>query len=293
MARMAQVIAEKDAQQLLKGITVPPQPQIMVDLQMEMAMPDVCMDTIMAIIAKDVGLSGSILKVVNSPFFGLRNKITSIKQALSLLGTSNITNIVNSLSIRSCLTDSVIIEMTHFWDNAIDVAMACAAIARLTGVSSADEAYTLGLFHNAGIPLMMGKFEHYSKVLEKAYAEPRRRITDIENDLLDSNHAVVGYFVAKAWKLPCYISEAIADHHKTEDIFADKVQCNKQKKNLLSILKLAETTCRTYKTIGNAKKDYEFERIKDNLLIYIGLSEFDFEDLQAELIDMGLAQGVV
>lgn len=114
----------------------------MVDLQMEMTMPNVCMDTIMAIIAKDVGLSGSILKVVNSPFFGLRNKITSIKQALSLLGIANVTNIVNSLSIRSSLTDSAIIEMTYFWDNAIDVAMVCAAISRLTGVSSPDEAYT-------------------------------------------------------------------------------------------------------------------------------------------------------
>ena len=285
---MTQVIAKETAQQLLKGITVPPQPQIMVDLHMEMAMPDICMDTIMLIIAKDVGLSGSILKVVNSPFFGLRNRITSIQQALSLLGITNITNIVNSLSIRSSLTDRSIIEMTHFWDNAIDVAMACAAISRLTGVSLADEAYTLGLFHNAGIPLLIGKFDHYSSVIKKAYAEPKRRITDIENDQIDCNHAVIGYFVAKAWKLPVYICEAIADHHKTEDIFADTVQCDKQKKNLLAILKLAEVTCNTYKTLGNAKKDYEFERIKSNLLIYIGLSEYDFEDLQAELIDMGL-----
>lgn len=251
---MTQVIAEKAAQQLLKGITVPPQPQIMVDLQMEMAKPDVSMDTITAIITKDVGLAGCILKVVNSPYFGLRNKITSIKQALSLLGIANITNIVNSLSIRSSLTDISIIELTQFWDNAVDVAMVCAAISRFTGVSSADEAYTLGLFHNAGIPLLMGKFDHYPTALEHAYAEPKRRITDVENDLIDCNHAVVGYFVAKAWKLPSYISEAIADHHKTEDIFADKVPCDKQKKNLLATLKLAEATCKTYKTLGKAKK---------------------------------------
>jgi HD-like signal output (HDOD) protein len=94
---MTQVTAEEAAQQLLKGITVPPQPQITVDLQMEMAMPDVWMDTIMTIIAKDVGLSGCILKVLNSPFFGLRNKITSIQQAFSLLGITKVTNIVNSL----------------------------------------------------------------------------------------------------------------------------------------------------------------------------------------------------
>jgi HD-like signal output (HDOD) protein len=290
---MTPVIAEEAAQQLLKGITVPPQPQIMVDLQMEMLMPDVSMDAIIDIIAKDVGLSGCVLKVVNSPFFGLRNKITSIHQALSLLGFANVTNIVNSLSIRSSLSDSSIVDMTQFWDNSIDVALACAAISRLTGVSPADEAYSLGLFHNAGIPLLISKFDRYSHILNSAYADPKRRITEVENQAIDTNHAVVGYFVAKTWKLPSYIYEAIADHHKTEDIFADKLPCDKKKKNLLATLKLAETICKTYKTLGSVSRDYEFERIKSNLLIYIGLSEYDFEDLQAELIDMGLNQGGV
>lgn len=289
---MTPVIQEEAAQELLKGITVPPQPQVMVDLQMEMFMPEVSMDAISAIITRDVGLSGSVLKVVNSPFFGLPNKISSIHQALSLLGIANVTNIVNSLSIRSSLSDSAIVEMTQFWDNAVDVAMACAAISRLTGVSSADEAYTLGLFHNAGIPLLISKFDRYSAILQAAYADPKRRITEVENERIDTNHSVVGFFVAKTWKLPTYISEAIADHHKTEDIFADNVPCDKQKKNLLATLKLAEAICKTHKTLGRAKTDYEFERIKPDLLLYAGLSEYDFEDLQAELIDMGINSGL-
>lgn len=290
---MTQVIAETAAQKLLKGITIPPQPQIMVDLHMELVMPDVCIDAIADIITKDAGISGSILKVVNSPFFGLRNQITSIKQALSLLGINNIVNIVNSLSIRDSLSDNSIIEMTRFWDNSIDVAMAAATISRLIGISSPDEAYTLGLFHNCGISLLINKYEHYPQILENAYAQDSRQITDIENDMLECNHSVIGYYVARAWKLPDYLGEAIADHHKTEEIFSDQVKCDKRKKNLLATLKLAETICKTHQSLGKAENDYEFERIKTDLLIYIGLSEYDLEDLQYELVEMGINEGTV
>ena len=286
---MIQVIAEDIAQQLLKGVTIPPQPQIMVDLHMEMAAADVCMETVVDIISKDVGISGCVLKIVNSPFFKRRNHITSIKQALSLLGIRNIANIVNSLSIRDSFSDANIIEMTRFWDNAMDVAMTCAAISRSIGIATPDEAYTLGLFHNVGIPLLVNKFDHhYKQVLEAAYGQAERRVTDIENAKIDTNHAVVGYYVARAWKLPVYLSEVVADHHKAEDIFSEKIYCDKPKMNLLAILKLAETICKTYKTLGNAPIDYEFERIKHDVLLYVGLSDYEFEDLRAELIEMNL-----
>lgn len=285
---MAQIITEDATEKLLKGITIPPQPQLMVDLHMEMAMPEPSFAEIAKIITRDVGLSGGILKVINSPFFQLRNQVTSIGQALNLLGMTNIINIVNSLSIRNALSDNTIRELTRFWDNAQDVAMAAAAISKLTGVAAPDEAYSLGLFHNSGIPLLMNKFPHYPAVLKEAYAEPAKLITDVENARIASNHSVVGYYVAKAWKLPGYIAQAIADHHKAGPIFSDKIACEPIEKNLLAILKLAETTCGTHKMLGDASIDHEFERIKTDLLIYIGLSEYDFEDLRAEVRDMGL-----
>ncbi|WP_347989344.1 HDOD domain-containing protein [Methylomonas sp. AM2-LC] len=283
---MAQVIEEETANKLLKGICIPPQPQIMVDLQMEMQMPETSLENICAIISKDIGISGCILKVVNSPFFKLSNQIASIKEALCLLGIVNIANIINSLSIRDSFSDAKIIEMTPFWDNAMDVAMTSAAISRQLGLATPDEAYTLGLFHNTGIPLLVDKHPQYPKILAEAYNESKRKITDIENDRIGTNHAVVGYFVAKAWKLPSYLAEVIASHHKTEDIFADIVQTDKHQKNLLAILKLAENTCKSCQTFGHTRVDHEFLRIKKNILIYIGLSEYDFEDLQHELLEM-------
>jgi len=281
-----QDITEEKTKTLLKGIMIPPQPQIMVDLHAEMENPNMNMAVIATIIAKDIGLSGSILKVVNSPFFGLRHHVTSIQQALNLLGSANVINIVNSVSIRNHLSDSSISDMTAFWDNAMDTAMIAGAVAKITKIAAPDEAYTLGLFHDAGIPLMMLKFKHHPKVLRAAYKEQVLPVTDIENQQLETNHAVIGYFVAKTWKLPNYLSEAIADHHKTGDIFSNKRACNPQKKNLLAVLKLAETISQTSQVLGHVDINYEFERIKSDLFSYLNWSEYDFEEMQEEIKDL-------
>lgn len=285
---MNQLIEQETVNRLLKGINIPPQPQIMVDLQMVLIEENVNLEAVAAIITRDVGLSGCLLKVVNSSIFGLPKHVGSIAQALSLLGVNNVLNIVNSLSIRDRLSDSMIIELTGFWDNAADVAATSAAFARLTGIAPPDEAYTLGLFHNSGIPLLMNRFPIYRGVLVNAYADVNHNMTDIENAMIDCNHSVVGYYVAKSWKLPGHICEAIADHHRTEQYFIQESPCDSRKKNLLAILKLAEMVCKTYKTLGHAAKDHEFARIKKGILLFLGLSEYDLEDLLAEIGDLGL-----
>jgi HD-like signal output (HDOD) protein len=283
---MTDDLTDAITEKLLRGIKIPPQPQLMVDLQMEMIMPDVTLAQIAAIISKDIGISGATLKVINSPFFAMRSKITSIHQALSLLGLQNIVNIVNCLSLRNAFSYQDLMVMTKVWDNSLDVAMTCAAIAKLTGIASADEAYTLGLFHDSGITLLMNKFPDYPQLLKQAYQEPHLRITDIENSAIETNHAVVGYFVAKAWMLPDVLGRAIADHHKTEPIFADQIAYESRSKNLLAILKVAENTCRSHQALADTENHHEFDRIKRNLLLYLGMSEYDFDDLQAEVRDL-------
>lgn len=286
---MVEALTEETTLTLLKGIKIPPQPQIMVDLQIESAMPDVSLDKIAEIISRDIGISGAAIKVINSPFFGMRGKVTSIRHALSLLGLQNTVNIVNGLAVRNTLSYQSLLEMTEVWDNSIDVAMACAAIAKILGIAAVDEAYSFGLFHDCGIPLLMEKFENYTHVLKQASAKSTRRVTDIENDAFGTNHSVVGYYVAKAWHLPDYLSRGIADHHKTEPIFSEKFAYNPQTKNLLAVLKLAENTCFSNKHLGHVDEHQEFSQIKHDLLIYLGLSEYDFEDIQQTVRDMQLS----
>ncbi|MBV1877267.1 MAG: HDOD domain-containing protein [Pseudomonadales bacterium] len=277
--------------ELLQGISIPPQPQIMVDLQMEQMDDNCSIDSITRLIMQDIGLCGSILKTINSPFFGLSDKITSVHQAISLLGIATVVNLVNSLSIRSSLSDDKIIKMTRFWDSAMDVAVVSAAISKDIGLASPDEAYLFGLFHNCGNMLMLSRFETFPSVVVESYAIEERRIVDVENEVFNTNHCVVGYYVSKAWNLPNYISEAIQDHHSVDDIFANTNYKNSRKKNLLAILKMAENICETYQTLGEQTSDYEWSRLEASVLDHVGLSTYDYTTLKENIEDQSITSG--
>lgn len=286
---MPQELSAEYIQQVLQGISVPPQPQIMVDLQMEQVMPSPDLRAIAKLISQDPGLSGALLKLVNSPFFGLTNRIASIQQAVNLLGCNTVINLINAQSIRGELTDEAIVTLNRFWDTAQDVAMTCLTLAKRIGYHSPDEAYTLGLFHNCGIPLMLKRFPNYMAVLEEAYASAtdERRVVDTENRLLNTNHAVVGYFTAKSWNLPLHLCEAIASHHNALAIFTEDSSRDAQLKTLLAILKMAEHICASHRVLGNQSDDFEWQSIEQMVLEYVGLSEYDFENLRESIRDMG------
>ena len=286
---MSHDLSDTQVKKILQGIYVPPQPQILVDLQMEQAMPEPEISRIAKLISKDVGLSGTMLKFVNSPFYDLANKITSIEQAVSLLGINTVINILNGLAIKGEMSDENIVELTKFWDTANDIAMVCATVAKKVGFPSPDEAYSLGLFHNTGIPLMMKKFKDYQKVMESAYSGSYERVIDIENEKFNTNHCVVGYYTSKSWNLPDHICQVIAEHHNTNAIFSVKDGRNQLQKTLLAILKVAEHICGNYKVLGEQETDVEWDNSQKDILEHLGLTNYDIDDLKKAFTDMGIS----
>ena len=285
---MSKELTEEQIAHILQGIHVPTQPQILVDLQMEQLTPNPDIRQIAALIAKDVGLSGTMLKVVNSPFFGLVNKITSIEQAVSLLGLNTVVNILNGLAIKGEMSDENIVALTRFWDNANDIAMVCATVAKQIGYPNADEAYSLGLFHNVGIPLMMSKFDNYTQIMEQAYSGSHQRIIDFENETFNCNHCVIGYYTGKSWNLPTHICLVIAEHHNTFSIFNTKDGRNQTQKTLLAILKVAEHICGNYRIFGNQETDSEWDNSEERILEHLGLTNYDITELKDSFSDMGI-----
>ena len=286
---MSPELSAEQIQQALQGISVPPQPQIMVDLQMEQYMPDPDLEVIARLISQDPGLSGALLKIVNSSYYGLSNKIASIQRAVNLLGSRSIINLINALSIRGEMSDDTIVTLNRFWDTAQDVAMTCLTLAKRTGAQAVDEAYALGLFHDCGVPLMLKRFPNYMTVLEEAYANagPDCRVVDTENNAFNTNHAVVGYYTAKSWRLPEHVTDAIANHHNALAIFSDETSRNPQLKNLLAILKMAEHIGSSYRVLGNQSVDHEWNAIGHLVLDYVGLSDYDFESLKLSIRELG------
>ena len=267
-------LPQDNIEKILKGITIPSPPQIIADLQMEMAMPDPDLNEMADMISKDPGLAGGVLKTLNSPYYGNRD-IGSISKAVMMLGMDTVASIVNTLYMRDALaqdndvSDDVYKAMTRFWDSAADVARACRLVAQRLRFNDPEMAYMLGLFHDAGIPLLMQRFPDYLDVVRQSYLLQEPRIVDVENKHYETNHAVISFYAARSWKLPEVLCRVIAKHHNVIEIFSDKDKTDPDEKYLLAILKLGEHLAGLSRIIGNNENDLEWIQSETAILEYL------------------------
>jgi HD-like signal output (HDOD) protein len=98
---MTDALSEAEIEKTLKGVVIPPRPQILVKLGNEMGKDDPDPRVITNLVNADVGLSAAVLKTVNSPFFGRANKISSVASAINLMGMKMAGQIITGLVLRN------------------------------------------------------------------------------------------------------------------------------------------------------------------------------------------------
>jgi len=204
-------IDSREAESILQSIHIPPCPAVVMALMKEAREPDVDFAKLVKLISGDVSLAASVLKTANSPFFALRNKVGTIQQALTVLGLKNLMQIVTGSALHNSLEGDKV-TMERYWDRSnFTAVVAFHMAARLPGVSRED-AYTLSLFHDCGIPILMQKFPDYKDKLAAAN-QSAELVIAIEDEHYATNHAVVGNILARNWYLPEHICHAILVHH--------------------------------------------------------------------------------
>lgn len=259
------------------GIYIPPQPELV--KKIEQAGSN--LEKIAELISQDPGLSAAVIKVVNSAAFGLTQKIASINQSVVMLGLDQVTNIVKTVLLRESMSDAnKHIDMASFWKGSFSVAVAASTICRELNLSIADEVYTLGLFHNCGIPVIAAEKSQYQSVLNQAYAREDSAITREEFAAFGVHHAAAGYWICRAWNLPEVICLVVKYHHSVSRVLGDTSIDHPNLKTMLCVLKMAEHMAGLPKKLGESDEDYEWENNVTAILDFIGLSEYDYDDLQ-------------
>lgn len=278
---MAKLIPAEMIEKTLKGIAIPARPQALLHLQNELKKGDPDPRVIVRLVVGDVGLSAAVLKTVNSPFFGLSRKISSVAQAVSLLGMKAAAQIVTGLLLRVAVGGKEP-SLERFWDSAETVAGIASYIASTIPRGPRDDAYCFGLFHDVGIPILMQKFPDYRQTLALADKDSTRPLTAVEDERHATDHATVGYLVAKGWFLPEAICEGILHHHDPL-VFDDKDSVNPQALTLIAINAMAEHFHDDYFFMrGNSRWGMIGARVLDHL----GLRDDEYSDLREDLTSM-------
>jgi len=261
----------------ISGIYIPPQPGLIE--QIKACGAD--LESIGEIISSDPGVSAAVIKVVNSPAFGLANKISSIPQAVVMLGLDRVISIIKTLLLRKSMSDlNTRLDMNLFWAVSQSVATVASTICRQLNLAVADEAYTLGLFHNCGVPILASMHDDYQQVIEYSYSREDGRITSEEFTKFGVHHAAAGYRVARVWNLPTVICLAVKNHHSVDRILDDHSIENPTLKTLLCVLKMAEDMVNLPEKLAQCDVDFEWQKIGGKVLEFTGLSEYDYDDLR-------------
>jgi HD-like signal output (HDOD) protein len=264
---------------LQRRLHIPPRPEVVCVLQEEARREAPDLARIARAISADVSLAGAMLRTVNSPALGLARKVSAIPQAISLLGLRNVAGLATALVLRNCLGETP--SMERFWDTAEKTALLCAHLAqRLRGIAP-DEAYTAGLFHDCGIPILMRFRANYKLTLARANKTADRRFADVEMEDVGTHHGAVGYFLARSWDLPDALCQAILWHHDTGAFGADGV--TDTVRNYIGIIHLAEHI--QHRMVRNSA-DLEWAKFEGAILDHFALTEEDFINLLEDARDL-------
>ncbi|AKU23820.1 HDOD domain-containing protein [Massilia sp. MB5] len=262
---------------LLRSIRIPPRPSLLVDLQRELATDDPSPRRIARIIGNDVGMSGALLKLANSPFFGAARKAKSVEQAINFLGLNQCAALLTGLLARQAIEGQQA-ELNQFWEVSARRAQALVFLARKLRVAPPDIAHTFGLFCDIGVPLLMARFPEYRQTFDLACKSATRKITAIEDEYHTTNHAAIGCLLARNWGLSPDVSWAILHHHDYEVLEDDST--DDAIRSLVSASVLAEQGIQRYH--GN-RASLEWDKGGEQACRHLGLSPDETADLLDEL----------
>ena len=172
------------------------------------------------ILATDPTLSAEVLKAVNSHYYGLSNKITSVPHAVNLLGGQTVKSLALSFSLVKNLrsNESNSFDYVNFWKTSLIGAVSAKILTKRILPNFAEDAFFLGLIHNIGILAMNQCMpEQYQLVINET-KDSSFSYSDTENRVFGVNHMQLGEYLAKSWGLPETFTMPIRHHHGLEDI---------------------------------------------------------------------------
>jgi len=175
---------------------------------------DVGTRQISEVINLDPTFTAEILRIANSPLFGVVREISTVQHAVSLVGLNKVKAMATLIALSTVVKSSLRIEtLRRFWMHSLVTAVLTDESARAAGAKT-DGAYTAGLLHNLGtLGLMSAYPEEYARMVEVT-TEYGLDLIGTERELFEIDHCAAGACLAEEWNFPDPIVVAIAAHHE-------------------------------------------------------------------------------
>lgn len=197
------------------GIRIPPQPRLVIEVVEMLRAGQLDMRVMADAIAQDAGLTAMLYKVTRSAAYARRRPPQSVEQILVLLGLRQAALLVQSYGLTVAM-DGTTPLLEQFWARSTDIAQLASVIAyERVSVCNVfpEQAYMVGIFHDCGVPVLMQRFPDYCAAT--GVDGVNRKWADVRTEDLAFNvdHCSIGYLLARHWRLPDFVADAILHHH--------------------------------------------------------------------------------
>jgi putative nucleotidyltransferase with HDIG domain len=207
-------MAKLDIQSLRERVerinTLPTIPGVLRKLLGVIENPSISLSEISNFISNDPALATKVLKMVNSPVYGFPGRISSVSQAVILLGL----NVVKGLLLGVSVFDLMQRSMIGLWEHSIGCAVMARIIAKKKQFKEPEEVSVGGLLHDIGKVILILQFpDDYQKTMSEA-EKTNITIAEAERNFFAANHASAGAWVARKWSFPRNLTDMIECHHR-------------------------------------------------------------------------------
>ena len=205
-----------DSEDKYRGLRqLPPFPAVATKLLRVLSEDDVHMKEIVGLIRADPALASELMRVVNSAIYGFASRISSIQNAVSLLGLQTVRSFALTVSMKGFLHTALRLDLLRrIWRHSLACGMLCEEISAACSTSQGldDRAYTAGLLHNVGrLGLFVAHPKEYADLLTNL---SKTDILEQERITFGLDHCEAGAWLAHSWGLPGDLEVVIAGHHQ-------------------------------------------------------------------------------
>lgn len=171
-------------------------------------------------ISLDQSLTAKVLKIANSAYYGFFRNVSSVRDAVVILGYEEIKGLVLAISVFDLFDgpDQSLIDRMVFWEHTLEVATTAEILAK-TLPDPCSDAFVGGLLHDIGKVVLDSCFHSYWKKITQVMESDLMLSTTAEESVLgeEVHHCTIGYWISEIWNLPQEISQAIKLHHSQDE----------------------------------------------------------------------------
>jgi putative nucleotidyltransferase with HDIG domain len=185
------------------------------EIEQALQSPQCNLSTIGDAIQKDPDLTARLLRLANSPFFGFANRLSTVAEAVSLLGIQQIQDMIVASSVLDQFkgVPDILVNKDSFWRHSLAVGITARLLAMERRLPKPDKFFVAGLLHDVGRLVLLSQSAEWAEKVFELYQSEKILLRDAEKKILGYDHQQIAAELLQSWSYPNALVQAVAFHH--------------------------------------------------------------------------------